>query len=114
MPRGVALQFGLVLQSEFFHQIGTVVFDRPWANVQAYRNLGTGHPLGRELQYLALARRQGFVRVEWAGFGLLDIGVDRDFRNWRAEEPPPRGCLTDGLDDFLLCAAFEHLAVRPG
>ncbi len=64
MAYGVANQVRLVLQSEFLHQSGAVILHRPLADVEPCGDLRIRLPLRRQLQHLALPRREGFVRIE--------------------------------------------------
>src|SRR3989442_8627116 len=94
--QGVANQFRLVLQAEFLHEMGAMVFDCPVADMEASSNFGTRFSLGRQLQHLALACRQRFVRVEWSRFRLFNIGVDGDGGDRWAEEASSAGRVAHG------------------
>ena len=102
----VANQFRLVLQSELLHDAGTMILNRPWTDVEAFRNLAVRLPLRRHLQDLALSRGQGVMGIEHAGLGLLDVGIEGDLGYRRTEETSARGRFSDRADQILLRAAF--------
>src|SRR5260370_6799247 len=109
MAEGVANEFRLVLQAESLHQGGAVILHGPLADVEPLGNLRICLPLRRQLQYLTLSRREGFVRIEVARLGLLDVCINRDFRHWRTEESSACRCRLDGADQMLFGAAFEDV-----
>jgi hypothetical protein len=49
-----------------------VILNGPRADVEPAGNLRVRLPLRHQLQHLTLSRRQGFMRIEWAGFALLE------------------------------------------
>ena len=68
--------------------------------------------LRRQLQHLALSRRKGFVRIERAGIGLLNLGINGDPRHRRTEETSARGRLSHGTNQILLSGVFQDVADR--
>src|SRR2546429_4636432 len=103
---GVANEFRLVPQPESLRQSGSVILHRPLADVEPGGNLRIGLPLRRQLQHLTLPRRQGFVRIDWARLGLLNVSINGDLRHRRTQEASARGCLPYGTDPGLLGAAL--------
>jgi hypothetical protein len=106
----VANQFGLVLQTKPLLQSGAVVLNGPRADVETRGNLRIRLSLHRQLQHLALSRRQGVVRIEWARLRLLNVVVDGNLRHRRTEKTSARGRLSHSADQILLAGAFEDVA----
>jgi hypothetical protein len=58
-----------------------VILHGPLADVEPCGNLRIRISFGRELEHLALARSEGFMRVERACLGLLNVSIDGDVSN---------------------------------
>ena len=112
MAYGVANQFGLALYPESLHQKGAVILHCPLADAEMCGNLRIRLSLRRQLQHLALPRREGFVWIERARLGLFNVSIDGNLRHGRTEVAPARGRLSHGMDQILLGPAFKYVADR--
>ncbi len=57
-------KLGMLLESQFVHQMGAMVLCSSLANMERRGDLGIGVSLGRELQNLTLANGQHVLRIE--------------------------------------------------
>ena len=90
MAYRVANQFRLVLQSESLHQSGAMVLHRPLADIEPPGNIRIRVPLRRKLQHLTLSGSQGFMWIERARLGSLNIVVNGNLRHRWTEEASGR------------------------
>jgi hypothetical protein len=62
----VANQLRLILQSEFLHQNGAVVLNRPLTDIETLRHLRVGFAFRSQLENLSLTRSEGIMWIKRA------------------------------------------------
>ena len=110
---GVAGEGGGVVDIEFTHEVGAVLFDGLDADTEYSGAFLIGLALRDQLQDLGLARGQGFPLVRCLSRAKLRLRITVALEDGRAEEPPPRVDFANGVGQGATRGLFQHEAPAP-